>query len=384
LSPGIFLVGEDGDLVEMREKPYDSEAVLQELLERYPNLLAGDESSEDRPHRWILVKREAGVGTEAEGNERWWVDHLFLDQDGVPTLVEVKRSTDSRIRRAVVGQMLDYAANALAYWPVERLQLAFEQTCAGRYVAPEVVLADVLSADEDEEQFWTAVRTNLQAGRMRLVFVADLIPPELERVVEFLNRNMPSVDVVALEVKQYVGGVQTTLVSRVLGQTAASRQSKSVVREKRQWDETSFLARLTEVCDAVDVEVMRELLSWSCERFTSLAWGGGQLDGSVRPVLNVDGVDHSAFALGTWAGGVIQVQFHHLAYRARFEDERVRDDLRSRLNAIEGVNIASNTLRKRPSFSIRLLRDMQQRQQFYDAVEWFLETASSARPGAAS
>jgi hypothetical protein len=181
-----------------------------------------------------------------------------------------------------------------------------------------------------------------------------------------------------------VGGVQTTLVSRVLGQTAALRQSKSVAREKRQWDETSFLARLTEVCDASDVEVMRELLSWSGERFTSLAWGGGELDGSVRPVLNVDGVDHSAFALATWAGGVIQVQFHHLAYRARFEDERVRDDLRSRLNAIEGVDIASDTLRRRPSFSIRLLRDTQQRQLFYDAVEWFLDTARSARAGTTS
>ena len=28
-----------------------------------------------------------------------------------PTLVEVKRSSDTRIRREVVGQMLDYAAN---------------------------------------------------------------------------------------------------------------------------------------------------------------------------------------------------------------------------------------------------------------------------------
>jgi hypothetical protein len=116
--------------------------VLQELLVKYPNLLAGDESSDERPQRWVLVQREAGVGTELDGGGRWWIDHLFLDQDGVPTLVEVKRSTDSRIRREVVGQMLDYAANALAYWPVERLQLAFEATCAVRDAAPDEVLAD--------------------------------------------------------------------------------------------------------------------------------------------------------------------------------------------------------------------------------------------------
>jgi hypothetical protein len=57
---------------------------------------------------------------------RWSVDHLFLDQDAVPTIVEVKRSTDTRIRREVVGQMLDYAANAVVYWPVEAIRAEFE------------------------------------------------------------------------------------------------------------------------------------------------------------------------------------------------------------------------------------------------------------------
>ena len=79
--------------------------------------------------------------------------------------------------------MLDYAANALVYWPIERLQQAFEETCAARGVSPDEALADVLGGESDEERFWTAVRTNLQAGRLRLVFVADVIPPELERIV---------------------------------------------------------------------------------------------------------------------------------------------------------------------------------------------------------
>jgi hypothetical protein len=36
-----------------------------------------------------------------------------LDQDAILTIVEVKRSTDTHVRREVVGQMLDYAANAV-------------------------------------------------------------------------------------------------------------------------------------------------------------------------------------------------------------------------------------------------------------------------------
>jgi len=54
-----------------------------------------------------------GVPSIDGGGDRWSADHLFLDQDAIPTFVEVKRSTDTRIRREVVGQMLDYAANAI-------------------------------------------------------------------------------------------------------------------------------------------------------------------------------------------------------------------------------------------------------------------------------
>ena len=102
------------ELVEMVEQPYEAEAVLQRLLADYPNLLAGDEDDEPR-RRWLLVQRELGCAAEEDGGDRWSLDHLFLDQDGVPTLVEVKRSSDTRLRREVVGQLLDYAANAAAF-----------------------------------------------------------------------------------------------------------------------------------------------------------------------------------------------------------------------------------------------------------------------------
>ncbi|HJN38727.1 MAG TPA: galactonate dehydratase, partial [Chloroflexota bacterium] len=89
---------------------------LQELLARYPDVLAGNQMSRAAPRRWVLVAREVAVPDAAESAGRWSLDHLFLDQDGIPTLVEVKRSVDTRIRREVVGQMLDYAANAAVYW----------------------------------------------------------------------------------------------------------------------------------------------------------------------------------------------------------------------------------------------------------------------------
>lgn len=37
---------------------------------------------------------------------------MLVDQDAVPTLVEVKRGSNPEIRRTIVGQMLEYAAHA--------------------------------------------------------------------------------------------------------------------------------------------------------------------------------------------------------------------------------------------------------------------------------
>ena len=201
--PGnVFLIQPDGELVPMEEQRYDSEDLLQRLLEQYPDLLAGDQMHPTQPRRWLLIAREMGVPSEEEGYERWALDHLFLDQDATPTLVEVKRSTDTRIRREVVGQMLDYAANTVAYWPIERVISQFERTCEARKQDPEVVLEEFLPEGADPAAFWATAKTNLQAGKVRLLFVADKIPSELQRIVEFLNAQMRAAEVLAVEIKQ--------------------------------------------------------------------------------------------------------------------------------------------------------------------------------------
>jgi hypothetical protein len=61
----IFLKLGD-ELVEMVEKPYEAEDVLQQLLADCPNLLAADQDSEVRKH-WLLVKRELGQPDGFEG-----------------------------------------------------------------------------------------------------------------------------------------------------------------------------------------------------------------------------------------------------------------------------------------------------------------------------
>jgi hypothetical protein len=95
------------------------------------------------------------------------------------------------------------------------------------------------------EQFWQKAKTNLQAGRVRMVFVADEIPSELQRIVEFLNGQMDPAEVLAVEIKQYVGRGLQTLVPRVLGQTVEAIIKKTG-RQINKWDKASFFKVLEE------------------------------------------------------------------------------------------------------------------------------------------
>ena len=78
------------------------------------------------PRRWLLVEKEAGLADSEDAGGALVAGPPVPRPGRVPTLVEVKRSTDTRIRREVVGQMLDYAANAVVYLPIEQIRGWFD------------------------------------------------------------------------------------------------------------------------------------------------------------------------------------------------------------------------------------------------------------------
>src|SRR5437870_3409742 len=92
-NDAIYLVSDSGDLRRIEHQLYATEDVLQDLVARHPDILAGDQIDPAAPPRWLLIRREATIPDSTDGADRWSVDHLLLDQFGMPTLVEVKRST---------------------------------------------------------------------------------------------------------------------------------------------------------------------------------------------------------------------------------------------------------------------------------------------------
>jgi hypothetical protein len=282
LGGSIFLEN-NGNLIEMKEAKWDAEERLQELLAKYPNLLAGDQMNELAPREWLFVSREFGIPGEVDAGDRWSLDHLFLDQDAIPTLVEVKRGTDTRIRREVVGQMLDYASNLATNVSGERIRQRFEASI-GPDSDPAAAIAECFGEDFDVEGFWAQLQNNIAAGKLRLVFVADEFPQELRRIVEFLNRQMQQTDVFAVEVKQFVSPdeVHRTLVPRLLGKVESKPLSGTNSSRGARWTKDRFN-------DAVGPDytaIVAQLIQFGVDTTgRDIEWGTGKDTGSATARL---------------------------------------------------------------------------------------------------
>lgn len=364
MSGVIYLLNNNEDLVELREAVYDSEDLLQSLLAKYPSLLAGEQINDAEPRRWLLISREAGLPSQEEAGARWSVDHLFLDQDGIPTIVEVKRSSDTRIRREVVGQMLDYAANAVMYWPVESIQAMFETRCEKEGTNSNDKLAEFLNNETQSDSFWEQVKTNLQAGKIRLIFVADEISIELRRIVEFLNGQMDPAEVIALEVKQFIGKDIKTLVPRALNRTTEKHKDSTI---RRKWDEPSFLAELESRQGKTEANVAKDLLEWAKKNSLRIWWGEGKQDGSFYPLLDHASETYWTFAI--WTYGRIGIQFFMMKKKPQFADDDKREMIRLKLNNITGVSISANDISRSPGIPLSALLNPNSLKQFKEIFQ---------------
>ncbi len=354
--PGIYL--KHGDTyVSMTETPYDSEDLLQALVAQHAEILA-DEDAGQGP--LLLIRREAGVNDQADGGGRWSLDHLYVDTEGIPTLVEVKRSSDTRGRREVVAQMLDYAANAKTSFSAERMATWLEDDAQARGTTAAQALSDTLSVD-NPEAFWTTVATNLDAERFRLIFISDVIPRELRRIIEFLNGQMTQTEVLAIEVKQYVDDLaqHQTIVPRVIGNTETAKRTKRTRSSRPNTDRPSLLAALADV-DPDAAEAGEALLDWAEEHpRLSVLWNrAGDIGfGFGRSLLRI------------WDQGRLEAKVHTLRkLDAEWDDDERIEQLLQRLENIDGVQFTGNRLGW-PRTDLAPLADPDKRARFLGAID---------------
>lgn len=365
---GVFLLEGEDSLRPMQPASFAKEDDFQRLLSRFPQLLVGDQVNPQNPRRWALVRREVPISTGELGASQWSIDHVFLDQDGIPTLVEIKRQSDSRIRREVVGQMLDYAANCLTYWSVETLRAGLEKSCKEMGQTVEAVLNELIGPDGDVEEFWQRVKTNLQAKRIRLLFVADLIPLELRRIVEFLNEQMDPAEVLAIELRQFESNELKVLVPRVYGQTQEAAAKRGGVGQR--WDDVRLFDKLEATVGAKEFQIAKEIYDWMRKGGTrDVIFGTGKDNGSVYPAFKPDGVAINPAYLSS--DGKLWIQFGSLEKKPVFGPIEARRELMQRFNEIDGVRLTDADLAKYPSIPLSTIaRDPHGPKKTIAALTW--------------
>lgn len=344
----IYTVDAAGTLTAMRPSEPRSEDFMQKLVAAHPELIA------DQDGALLLIRREQPIADREDGSGRWSLDHLFVTRGGVPVLVELKRAVDTRLRREVIGQMLDYAANGTAYWQGGRIAESFAATMAEQGRDADAALATFLGGSGDPQQFWEQVDANFAAGRIKMVFVADTIPRELARIVEFLNEQMKA-DVRAVELSWFEseGGV-TALTPRVIGETERAQTEKAARGALPPIGRDAWIEAKLGPC-GLDVVA-------AATAFVALVDDvGGHAEvtssqGSILSVFDTAGGPLYPFRLSNERKGSVQLYLGHLIYRPAFADETVRQQLYDGLVAIVGP-LSTKTLNGFPGFDARKLND---------------------------
>lgn len=249
----------DGRAVEMSEQPYDQEKVLQDLIAQNPDILL--RSSEPGGAKLFLVAQEFNIAEGGDSTNSYAIDHLMVDRDGTPVLVEVKRSSDTRSRREVVAQMLDYASRA-STWDVNKLRADFLRNNDG-----------MSGTEYDTDDFWGRVANSLKAERLRLVFAADIIPDTLKTLIEFLNRNLADIEVYGVEIRRYQTQDATLLTSGFIG--GGSVDSRRASLRSVEWDADAFSSYLLGYDRQDAVDVSKELQAFCSENGLSCQPGQG-------------------------------------------------------------------------------------------------------------
>jgi hypothetical protein len=150
---------------------------------------------------------------------------VFADHRGVPTLIETKLAENPDARRAVIGQILEYAAYAHEAWGDGQLRTAAQAFWANRTHTFEAALNAIRI--EDAEGFWHLVEDNLKDGRMRLIVVTDELRADARRTLEYLNEELGRATIYGLELRCFEDSPgRLIVVPHLVGQSQATQDVK--------------------------------------------------------------------------------------------------------------------------------------------------------------
>ena len=260
------------------EEGYATEEELQTFLKEHPDLMPLEEIDLNAPPL-LCIGWEVGLASGAE-------DILYIDPNGLLTVVETKLRRNPEARREVVGQILEYAAQ-MSTWiaaDVERQAEKFfnSSVCPEQYrgCTLERALRVFLESSEllpefSYEYFLEQVAGNIEKGQFRLVIAIDEPPEPLLKTVEFVNRFSERFEMYLMQLKRFcdLARDQNIFVPALFGKVAGRGP-----RQRREWSWERYVKELG--WSAEDVQSVKSLVerleaishSWNYETRFNQGW----------------------------------------------------------------------------------------------------------------
>ena len=296
----------DGDVWHLLSSAgFPDEAALHGLVEQAPHILplAG-------LPKLVVVGSEVLLG----GN---WADLIAVEVTGRLAIIEIKLAKNAEARRAVVAQILTYAAYLRGMDPatLEHEILAPHLQKRGFDGLAAAVAANDQAGTFDATEFAAGLRESLLDGRFRLVLVLDDAPAELVRLTGYLEAVADKLLIDLVVVTSYeTGGQQLVVPKRVDAerQTEPNTPMPEPVSRAAQafegkdafgaaiplapQDQQPLLRRLVEWAIALEAEGLAKLwtVRGKANRFTLLPYIPGE-DAGLGTIWNDKGA-----ALSFW------------------------------------------------------------------------------------
>ncbi len=199
---------------------FSDEATLHGLVADAPQLLPLSGAP-----KLIVVGREVPLGGG-------YADLVAIETTGRLVVIEVKLARNSEARRAVVAQVLTYAAFLHGSDPatVEREVLGNELRKRGQESLGALVAANDQEGTFDADKFADALNENLASGAFRLVLVLDEVPKDLVRLVGYLETVSESLVIDLITVTAYdINGTTIVVPQRIDPERAAAEPPRPAV-----------------------------------------------------------------------------------------------------------------------------------------------------------
>ena len=251
--PGIWKKDDD-DWKLSRPEGFPDEATLHRLIWETPEMLplAG-------APRLGMLGSEVGLGPGS-------ADLLGVEASGRPVIIEVKLAWNAEARRAVVAQILAYAAylHGMSRGQLEdRLRRNLQR--AGHATILDAVKASDQTGAFDQDGFTEAFDEHLSEGRFRLVLVLDDVPQELMTLAVYLDHvtDKLAIDLVAVGAFS-IDGTSVMIPQRVTPEQREVSESAAATTAAGTLYQGSdeFEASISDARED-DREKLRRLLEWA-------------------------------------------------------------------------------------------------------------------------